>query len=200
MQVNKKIVLLLIQSLLIFLLSGCQGPQGPVKIVFPPDPAEAQPNASVSKRFQDSTQKGQTAVESAIELSEKHAKLSEEAAVLRQKKQNLTDENHQLENQVAALEAQLQQTQKELAEPNDLLIEMRIELNNWKTNILGFRNEMRDADTAQLEALLKILNILSGEVKTESAQNEQAASAKISVKASQTPETHVTSISGESNE
>jgi len=200
MQVNKKIVLLLIQSLLIFLLPGCQDPHGPVKIVFPPDPAQAQPNASVSKRFQDSAQKGQTAVESAIELSEKHAKLSEEAAVLRQKKQNLTDENRRLKDQLAALEAQLQQTQKELAEANDLLIEMRIELNNWKTDILGFRNEMRDADTAQLEALLKILNILGGEVKTESAQNEQEASAKISVKAGHTPKTHVTSISGESNE
>jgi len=54
------------------------------------------------------------------------------------------------------------------------MIEMRIELNNWKTNILGFREEMRDADTAQLQALLRILNILGGEIKAESAQHENA--------------------------
>ncbi len=60
------------------------------------------------------------------------------------------------------------------------MIEMRIELNNWRTDILGFRDEMRDADTTQLQALLRILKILGGEVKEESAQNENAGSAAVS--------------------
>jgi len=82
-------------------------------------------------------------VESAIGLSEKYAKLSEEAAVLRQENQNFTTKNQQFKERVTNLEAQLQQTQKELSEATNFLIDMRIELNNWKTDVLGFRDEMR---------------------------------------------------------
>jgi hypothetical protein len=39
------------------------------------------------------------------------------------------------------------------------------ELNNWKSSILGFRSEMREAARAQLEGTLKVLEILGG--KTE---------------------------------
>ena len=56
---------------------------------------------------------------------------------------------------------------------------MRIELNNWKIDILGFRDEIRDAETAQLEALLKILKVLGGEVKTKSAQAEDTSSTTV---------------------
>ena len=42
---------------------------------------------------------------------------------------------------------------------------MLTELNHWKSNILGFRGEMRDAASAQLEALLKVLEILGGEAE-----------------------------------
>ena len=45
---------------------------------------------------------------------------------------------------------------------------MRIELNNWKSNILGFRDEMRNADNAQLDALVKILEVLGGQAKADS--------------------------------
>jgi hypothetical protein len=66
-----------------------------------------------------------------------------------------------------SLEARLKQTQKELSEANDLLIEMLSELNTWKSNILGFRGEMRDAAKVQLEALLKVLEILGGKVEAD---------------------------------
>jgi len=175
MQTNKKIIAFLIPPVLIFLLSSCQIPDGPVKIIFPPDPAERQQSSDgigVAKRFRESAPQGPTAVESAIELSEKYAKLSEQAVVLRQKNRDLIAENHRLKTRLTSCQAELNQTQKELTEANDLLIEMRIELNNWKTDILGFRDEMRDAEKAQLETLLKILKILGGEVKAKSGQNE----------------------------
>ena len=175
MQTNKKIIAFLIPPVLIFLLSSCQIPDGPVKIIFPPDPAERQQSSDgigVAKRFRESAPQGPTAVESAIELSEKYAKLSERAAVLQQKNRDLIAENHRLKTQFTSRQDELNQTQKELTEANDLLIEMRIELNNWKTDILGFRDEMRYAEKAQLETLLKILKILGGEVKAESGQNE----------------------------
>jgi hypothetical protein len=50
---------------------------------------------------------------------------------------------------------------------------MLIELNNWKTDVIGFREEIRAADRAQLEALLKILKVLGGEPGAESVPGEQ---------------------------
>jgi chromosome segregation ATPase len=160
--------------MLIFLLSGCSSGQKPAEAIGRPNPLERLQTDSLAKRFQEPAPKGPTAVESAIELSEKYAKLSEEAAVLRQQNQDFAARNQQFKNQATALEAQLQQTQKELTEANDLLMEMRIELNNWKTDVLGFRNEMRDAETAQLEALLRILKVLGGQVDAESAKRVNA--------------------------
>ena len=172
MQTNKKNMFLAIVTVLTFLLVGCQAPQK-ISLL---GSTKGQESSSVAKRFNESTQKGPTAVESAIELSGKYAALSEETAVLRQKSQNLIAENRRLKDQLSQCQVQSKQTQKELAEANDLLIEMRIELNNWKVDILGFRDEMRDADKAQLETLLKILKILGGEVKTVSAQGKIADS------------------------
>lgn len=178
MQVRKKIILFLLPSVLIFLPSGCQLPQKSVGVILLPDSAEGQgqPSDSVAKRFQESTTQGPTMVESAMDLSKKYARLSEEVATLRQKNHNFIAENRRLKDQLTTVEVQFQQTQKELTEANDLLIEMRIELNNWKANILGFRDEIRDAEKAQLEALLKVLKILGGEVKTESAQGQDTGS------------------------
>ncbi len=192
MQTNQKIMISLTSSLLIVLSSGCTVTKEPGKLsVEPISLQQPQQNARqsesgksssrVAKRFQESTTQGPTVVESAIELSEKYAKLSEEAAALRQEKQDLTAKSQRLKDQVGVLEAQLQQTQKELTEANDLMIEMRIELNNWKTDILGFREEMRDADTAQLETLLRILKILGGEVKAELVKGENKSSEAVSM-------------------
>ncbi|MHC4541474.1 MAG: hypothetical protein ACYS74_17110 [Planctomycetota bacterium] len=178
MQTNTRTVLLLAfvtQTLLV--LTGCSsGRKQTEAAVHPDDPLQKYWNDIVAKRFQESDSHGSTAVESAIELSEKYASLSEEAATLRQQNQDFAARNQQLKEQAAALEVQVQQTQKELAEANDLLIEMRIELNNWKSNILGFREEMREAETAQLEALLKILKVLGGQVPVETAKAENASS------------------------
>jgi len=180
MKTNKKAILLMILLVPIFLLSNCVSVQEPLEVAVRSDStvrlsspkSEKQQSASVAKRFQESASQIQnpTVVESAMELSKKHAKLSEEAAVLRQQNKELMLQNKLLEDNVVALEAQLQQAQRELSEANDLLITMRIELNNWKVDILGFRDEMRGAEKAQLEALLKILKVLGGEVKVESAR------------------------------
>jgi len=176
MRIKKRTTLLLILLLSASLISGCAVPQEQAQVTTLPSSTGGQQSGSIAKRFQEPVSQGRTAVESAIELSEKYAKLSDEAAVLRQENQDFTARSRQLKEQVAALETQLQQTQKELGEANDILIEMRIELNNWKTNVLGFRDEMRDAEKAQLEALLKILKVLGGEVNAESAQQKNTVS------------------------
>ncbi len=189
MKTNKNTILILISLMPIFLLSNCVSVQEPLELAVLSDStarmsspkSEKQQGASVAKRFQESASQIQnpTVVESAMELSKEHAKLSEEAAVLRQQNRELIVQKQQLKDQVVALEVQLRQTQKELTEANDLLITMRIELNNWKVDILGFRDEIRNAETAQLEALLKILKVLGGEVKTKSAQGEDTSSTTV---------------------
>ncbi|MDD5010641.1 MAG: hypothetical protein PHQ00_00785, partial [Phycisphaerae bacterium] len=100
-----------------------------------------------------------------------YAELSERMTQLQKKNQELVVENARLKDHIAVLEPKLQQTKKELDEANDLLIQMRIELNNWKTDILGFRDEIRQADKAQLQTLLKILEVLGGEIKLSSEQS-----------------------------
>ena len=189
MQTNKKTILILISLMPIFLLSNCVSVQEPLKVAVRSDStvrlsspkSEKQQGASVAKRFQESASRihNPSVVESAMELSKKYVILSEEAAVLQQKNRDLTTRNLQLKDQAVALEAQLRQTQKELTEANDLLITMRIELNNWKVDILGFRDEIRNAETAQLEALLKILKVLGGEIKTKSAKGEDTRSTTV---------------------
>ena len=106
----------------------------------------------------------ESAVESALAWSEKYLQAVE-------KYNKLADDNKELQRQLAErdlkisqLENQLRQSQKELTDANSLLIEMRGELNKWKSDVLGFRQEMRNAQQAQLDALAKILKLLGGEI------------------------------------
>ncbi|MFC1633487.1 hypothetical protein ACFL5Z_01485 [Planctomycetota bacterium] len=171
----------------ILFLSGCSSEQKPVQSVVPPHLVEMQQGNAVAKRFQGSNSQTPSAVESAIELSEKYATLSEDAAALRHQNESIMTKNQQLNDQIVELEAQLKQAQKELNEANDLLIEMRIELNSWKSNILGFREEIREAQTAQLEALFKILRFLGGEIVVEAENSGNVGSAVNSLSYSNQP-------------
>jgi regulator of replication initiation timing len=173
----KKIIQWGILSGVSVVVAGCMGVGGP----FNRDPKPVEPvqqtDAAALKRFQDTNTESASAVDTAIELSKKYAALSEEMAKLQSEKLSLTAENNQLKQRLAAMEPEAAAAKKELAEANDLLVEMRIELNNWKTDVLGFRDEMRQADKAQLEALIKILGILGGELKAAPPASEAAAGA-----------------------
>jgi chromosome segregation ATPase len=169
-----QIVSILALSCLSTVLCGCNAPP---RQNYPPAVTHAaarSASASRASRFQDTPLEGRTAVESAIELSEKYARLSDQSAALREENQRLAADNEALLQQIATLEAKLKKTQRELGEANELLIEMLTELNNWKANILGFRGEMRDAAKAQLEALLKVLEILGGEADAATIERRHA--------------------------
>ena len=170
MRSDKKIIMLAVLFTPVFLFSGCSSSQRPADLAVESMPIARQQDDSIAKRFQEPDPEGQTAVESAIKLSGEYARLTQEAAILRRQNEDFVAQNRQLNEQVVSVDAQLKQTQKELAEANSLLIEMRIELNNWKADILGFRNEMRNAETAQLKTLLRILEVLGGQVASESAR------------------------------
>jgi predicted nuclease with TOPRIM domain len=129
--------------------------------------AHTENNSAALKRFQEPAPEGPTPVETAIEISEKYAKLTQEASMLRQENSQLIKQNIELDTKLNDINAKFFQTEKELKEANDMLIDMRIELNNWKIDVLSFRDEMRDADKAQLSALLKILRTLGGDIAPE---------------------------------
>ncbi|MEN6332952.1 MAG: hypothetical protein ABFE01_01760 [Phycisphaerales bacterium] len=162
---TQKLIILLF-SIVALMIAGCTTPQKPAAAPRTID------TEGTAKRFRDSPAEGRTAVESAIELSEKYAKLSDQTVALKQENQRLTSENETLRQQLTTLDTKLKQTQKELNEANNLLVEMLSELNQWKSNILGFRGEMRDAAKAQLEALLKVLEILGGEAEAGVIQQQ----------------------------
>ena len=167
---SDKIIILAILFTPVFMLAGCSFSQQPADLAVESVPFERQQDDSIAKRFHEPDPEGPTVVESAMKLSGEYARLTREAAVLRQQNEDFIAQNRQLNEQTVSLDTQLKQAQKELAEANDLLIGIRVELNNWKADILGFRNEMRNAETAQLETLLRILNVLGGQVVTESAR------------------------------
>jgi dynactin complex subunit len=169
-------------SIVAMAFAGCTTPQKSPAAA----PEAANAEEATARRFRDNPLERRTAVESAIELSEKYAKLSDQTVSLKQENQRLTTENETLRQQATTLDARLKQTQKELTEANDLLIEMLQELNHWKSNILGFRGEMRDAAKAQLEALLKVLEILGGEAEAGILQQQHAET--LNTDADQAPE------------
>jgi hypothetical protein len=154
--------------------TGCMEMTQPVDTMLKPAEPVQSTDPAAAKRFQNTAVEGPTPMESAIELSKKYAALSEETSQLKLEKQDLINENSRLKQQVSTLQVEAEQAKKELAEANDLLIEMRIELNNWKTDVLGFRDEMRQADKVQLQTLLKILKVLGGEVPAEMSETQQA--------------------------
>jgi septal ring factor EnvC (AmiA/AmiB activator) len=147
---------ILVVTSLLLLISGCDS----IKM---PGAKPSQTSQEQSQKFNAPKDQAPTPVESAIMMSDKYAKLSEEMSAEKAKNALLTDQNAKLQDQAASLKQQLEQAQKELNEANALLIDMRKELNTWKADVLGYRDEMRTAHKAQLEALLRIISLLGGE-------------------------------------
>lgn len=141
-----------------FLSQGCDMVQKQV------DHINATQQRDISDRFQEPKPSIPTAVQSAVEMSKKYAEAMEENMELKEQIQQLTLGKTQLEDELKPCQEQLTQAKKEVKEANDFVVTMRIELNNWKADVLGFREEMRNAEKAQIETLLKIMQLLGGEV------------------------------------
>ena len=127
----------------------------------PQDDAGYLPRAAV--RTHERIQ-GSTAVETAMELARQLAKNTEKADQLQKENERLKKKNETLMVQVARFQADLVQTQKELAEANAMLIEFRQELVQWKLHVLGKSKDIRDGQSAIIEALTRVLRLLGGEI------------------------------------
>jgi len=150
-----------------FLLIGCGLGQEAVSAVSPePPPAapEAAHLAETAVNYNDSgtDQSAGSTVDRALMWSEKYAEAVDRLSRMQESYRQLEGENKKLTAQVAKLQADLAQSDKELTDANTLLVEMRAELDRWKASVLGYRQEMRDAQKAQLEALSKVIMLLGG--------------------------------------
>jgi len=114
----------------------------------------------------------------ALEWSKKYAEAAEQLLESRKVNKQLLESNKRLQAQVTGNEDQLRQAQKELAEANEMLVEIGGELRQWKASVLGFRTEMQQAQEAQMEAIKKILVLLGGEMARPTSADKQAVSVK----------------------
>lgn len=122
-----------------------------------------QPNAEIIERRFVASDSQNDAVQSAVTWANKYQQVVEQNADLRDQKNKLFVENTQLKRQLETAQADLARVRNELDEANEFLQEMHVELNKWKADVLGFREEMRLAQKAQLEALGRVLMILGAE-------------------------------------
>ena len=170
--VKMRYLMMFVAVLVTVLFCGCQFIDEP--IAFTPMPVMSTPASgtavtaddaamTMERRFGGSEAQADKAVESALIMSEKYKELSLETEKLRQDNSTLKVENDDLSRQIAALEAELETTRNELSEANEFLQQMHAELGKWKSDVLGYRDEMRRAQVAELEALKKILKILGAE-------------------------------------
>ena len=149
---------------LITLPGGCKLVEEPIAIQLPAQPISVVPgNASIEHRFTDAESETGNVVESALMWSQKYEELSVKTEKLREEKNILLVEKTDIEHKLSELKAELDGTKTELAEANSFLQEMQAELTRWKADVLGFRDEIRSAQAAQLQALEKILRILGAE-------------------------------------
>lgn len=128
----------------------------PVVVADPTDP-------TLENRFLEPEQNPGGAVDSALLWSQKYQQLSETTERLREENRRLTEENRTLAQTLATTQLELDRTKGELADANQFLQDMHGELTRWKTDVLGFRDEMRSSQVSQLQALGKILQILGAE-------------------------------------
>ena len=166
-----------ISLVLTVLLGGCKVVDEPITIgVFPtPEPvvAAGQSDESMQRRFIDPAESSGSAVDTAVMWANRYDELSKKTEKLREENQKYALENVGLKQKVSRLETELAQAQTELDEANIFLGQMQVELVKWKSDVLGFRDEMRKAQSVQLQALTRIMKILGAEMTGPAQPLEQ---------------------------
>lgn len=133
----------------------------------------------LQRRFEKNDENEGTAVQNAVIWAQKHEELSVRNNELRDQNNKLYLENQRLVRETDKLKMELEQTKKDLSEANDFLQQMHLELTKWKSDVLGFRDEIRTSQKAQLEALSKILSVLGAEpITVPQEESESAAEQK----------------------
>ncbi len=155
---------------MVIVFGGCRMVDEPIEIDILPIRLAAEPvirvdqgGKSQEQRFTEETGAHPGAVQSALMWSQKYDDLTVKTEKLKDINDTLTKENAEFRQQTTVLKLDLDQTKKELNEANNFLQDMHLELNKWKSDVLGFRDEIRRAQAAELEALSRILRVLGAE-------------------------------------
>ncbi len=158
---------------------GCKFVDEP--IVLTPQPAVRQApapyytspetNPAIADRFKKLDDNNVDAVKSALTWSKRYDDLAVKTEGLREKNKNLIIENLDYKDKLTKLQAKLDQTTSELDDANKFLQDLQLELTKWKADVIGFRDEIRAAQTAQLQALAKIMKVLGAESTVPQLQN-----------------------------
>ncbi|MBW8014796.1 MAG: hypothetical protein FVQ82_01295 [Planctomycetes bacterium] len=158
----------LVLTLVIIVLSGCNMnvPEEIAHATFTgikkkPDSQEHVPTDS-RKRFISNTGDNSN-LGDVRNWTEKYKEFKSKNELLEKLNAELTTDNERLVKRFDAMSANLKITEKELSDANELLIEMRKELDGWKANVLGFREEINEVHKEQLKALVRILKLLGAE-------------------------------------
>ena len=168
---NAKAIILFVLSAVV-LTTGCGYIDDPIELetieipmlrnrrqpVVLPAPADT----TIANRF-SSAEEESLQGDNPMRWSEKYDDISSKYMSLAEENLNLTKERNELKKRLLALETDLNDTKRELADANLFLQDMHRELTKWKGDVLGFRQEMRQADGAQINALTKILKLLGAE-------------------------------------
>ena len=154
-----------IAGIVLLAAGGCRGVITRETVSVSPTPPMViqQSPSSLQNRFDENPAGPRDAVQDAVMWSEKYRQLSESADQLREKNTLLMEENSLLKQQLETVRAQLDQTRKELDDANQFLQKMHVELTQWKSDVLGFRDEIRRSEAAQMAALARILKVLGAE-------------------------------------
>jgi len=162
---------------LLTLLSGCVI-QEPVSLEPVPPVQQNMPvppgSQAMQDRFTEPQERAGSAVETAVTWSQRYDQLSVKTEQLRTENTALILENNELKQKISLQKAEIDQIKKELSEANDFLGQMELQLTKWKTDVLGYRDEIRKAHTAQLQALIDIKRLLGAEVtEPEPAESDK---------------------------
>jgi len=105
-----------------------------------------------------------SAVDAAMMWAERYnAAITERDAALDQARR--AEHGHaEADKKVLELQRALEQSLRELADANKTLLVLQADLDKWKSDVLGFRAEIRDAMAAELDALRQIMKVLGGEL------------------------------------
>ncbi|MBN2511362.1 MAG: hypothetical protein JXB18_00355 [Sedimentisphaerales bacterium] len=132
--------------------------------------------ASLERRFTSPSDSQLDPVQTITLWAQRYEESSRQNEQLRENSSKLVLENARLMQDNEKLKLELAQCRKDMEQSNALLEQAHVELSKWKADVLGFREEIRQAQTAQLSALTKILRVLGAEspaAQTDTAQETQ---------------------------
>lgn len=95
-------------------------------------------------------------------LTETLQQTMDELRSARRELSRLAERNRELEFELARKDAELERFNEELLKRDERVKSLEEALEQWKRDVLGFRDEMRHADEAQMEALKQIIILLRG--------------------------------------